>query len=257
MIDIRKSLKKILPYLSKAQEDNLNEADTVLRLVKFFEDVLGYDPMTEISREKQVKDKYVDLAIKIDGVVRLLIEAKSAGSTLRDRHIEQAERYASLDNIPWVLLTNGIVWNLYHLTFDEGIDYQKVFSIELSTQMLDTAAETLTLLHRQSVKKGLLEEHWNKHTALNAESLGKAIFNYDALKIIRRDIRRREGIVLDEEEIAQKIHELLSVEAREKIGPLKIRRKYKQKVKTEAPIAKKPETQIPPSDFSQPEIPTN
>jgi predicted type IV restriction endonuclease len=256
VVDIRKSLKKILPYLTKAKEDNLNEADTVLRLVKFFEDVLSYNPMTEISREKQVKDKYVDLAIKIDGVVRLLIEAKSAGTTLRDRHIEQAERYASLDNIPWVLLTNGIVWNLYHLTFDEGIDYQKVFSVDLSILPIETAAENIALLHRQSIKKGSLEEHWNKHTALSAESLGKAIFNYDSLRMIKRDIRRREGIVLDEEEIAQKIHELLSIDAREKIGSLKIRRRYKQKIKTEEPVLKQPIDQIPPTS-SMPEITSN
>lgn len=53
-----------------------------------------------------LKDKYVDLAVKIDGTVKFLIEAKSAGTELRDRHIEQAERYAAENNIRWVLLTN-------------------------------------------------------------------------------------------------------------------------------------------------------
>lgn len=52
-VDIRKDLKKFLPHLLKAQEDNLNEADTIQRLVKFFEDVLGYDAMTEITQEKR------------------------------------------------------------------------------------------------------------------------------------------------------------------------------------------------------------
>jgi hypothetical protein len=50
------------------------------------------------------------------------IEAKSAATTLRDRHIDQAESYAAKDNIRWVLLTNGVVWSLYHLTFEEGIE---------------------------------------------------------------------------------------------------------------------------------------
>jgi len=108
-VDIRRPLKKFLPHLLKAQEESLNEADTIQRLVKVFEEVLGYDAMTEITREKQVKDKYVDIAIKIDGAVRLLVEAKAAGTTLRDRHIEQAERYAAEGNIRWVLLTNGVV----------------------------------------------------------------------------------------------------------------------------------------------------
>src|SRR5258705_8309193 len=132
-IEIRKPLRKFLPHLMQAKNDNLNEADTVQRVIKVFEDVLGYSALSEITRESNIKDKYVDLAIKIDGTIRLLVEVKSAGSTLRDRHIEQAERYASEGNYRWVVLTNGTAWNLYHLTFEEGIEYERVFAIDLST----------------------------------------------------------------------------------------------------------------------------
>ncbi len=51
VIDIQKPLKKFLPYLLQAQAESLNEADTVQRIVKMFEDVLGYDVMTEVTRE--------------------------------------------------------------------------------------------------------------------------------------------------------------------------------------------------------------
>jgi hypothetical protein len=122
--DISRPLKKFLPHLLQAQCDNLNEADTVQRLIKVFEEVLGYDSLTEISRETQ--NKYVDVALKVDGVTRLLVEAKAAGVTLRDRHIEQAQSYASRNNCQWVLLTNGVVWQLYHLTIEEGIEYERV-----------------------------------------------------------------------------------------------------------------------------------
>jgi hypothetical protein len=103
-------------HLLQAKSDNLNEADTVMRVSKVFEDVLGYSAMTEISRETNIKDKYVDLAIKLEASIRLLVEVKAAGTTLRDRHIEQAERYASEGNHRWVVLTNGTAWNLYRLT---------------------------------------------------------------------------------------------------------------------------------------------
>lgn len=243
-ITIKRPLKKMLPHLLKAQEDNLNEADVVMRLSKFFEDVLGYDAMTDITREKQIKDKFVDLAIKIDGVVRLIIEAKAGGVTLRDRHVEQAERYASEGNVQWVLLTNGIVWNLYHLTFEEGIDYERVFSVDLSGQPLEKAADTLSLLHKYSIKKGMLDDYWRMHTALSAESIGRAIFNHDVLRIIRREIRRREGIIVDEEELAKKIQEMFAIEAREEIGPIKIRRKSKERIKSPSSCE---EPKLPPS----------
>jgi hypothetical protein len=167
MPDVRRPLKKFLPHLVQAKADNLNEADTVQRVIKVFEDVLDYSALTEISRESNIKDKYVDLAIKIDGAVRLLVEVKSAGTVLRDRHIEQAERYASEGNHRWVVLTNGTAWNLYHLTFEEGIEYERVFSIDLAVEDgLERAAECLALLHRTSVRKDEHEAHWQHRLAL-------------------------------------------------------------------------------------------
>jgi hypothetical protein len=224
-MDIRHSLKKLIPILLKAQEENLNEADTVQRLMMVFQDVLGYDPLTEITREMMIKTKYVDLALKIDGVIRLLVEAKAAGSDLRDRYIEQAKSYAAESNIRWVVLTNGVNWNLYHLSFEEGIDTERVFSLDLASDDIDKAAQCLALLHEQSIRKGEHEEFWKKHTALDAQSLGRALYTDTVLRLIRREIRKREGILLDEEDLAKAIHDMLSEDAREKMGPMKIRRK--------------------------------
>ena len=219
-INIRKPLKKLLPHLLKAQEENLNEADTIQRIIKVFEEVLCYDAMTEIRREKQVKDKYVDIAIKIDNIIRLLVEAKSAGTTLRDRHIEQAERYAAEGNIRWVLLTNGVVWNLYHLSFEDGIDYERVFVVDLVSDPIEKAAEILSLLHRQSIRSGKHEAFWQRQAALNPESIGNALFTEEVLGLIRRKIRKREGILIDEEDLSTAIHTMLSV--RSLLKPLRI-----------------------------------
>jgi predicted type IV restriction endonuclease len=243
-VDIRKPLKKYLPYLLSAQADNLNEADTVQHLVKVLEEVFGYDAMTEITREKQIKDRYVDLAVKVDGVVRLLVEVKSAGTTLRDRHIEQAQNYAANDNLRWVLLTNGVVWNLYHLTFEEGIESERAFSIDLSTSPLDKAAATLGILHRSAIRKNEHETFWEHQCALNPSSLAKSLFCEEVLRLIRRDIRRREAILVDEEDLAGAIHHLFSVEVREQMGPLKIRRRRagKSSTTTAATSAEKEES---------------
>jgi hypothetical protein len=236
-VQIDKSLKKLVPHLLKAREDNLNEADTRQRVTKVLEEVLGYDPMTEISGEAQIKDKYVDLAVKIDGAIRFLVETKSAGTTLRDRHIEQAQHYAAEGNIPWVLLTNGVTWSLYHLSFEEGIEHSRAFIVDLSCDSMEKACESLAYLHRQSVKKGDLDEYWEHRVALSPESIGRALFTGDALKLIRREIRRHEGILIDEEDLAQAIHNMLSTEARELIGPVKIRRRRTSRARSTAPTA--------------------
>src|ERR1700691_4221672 len=106
--DIAHGLKKYLKPLSEAQQEKLNEADTVQRIVMVFQDVLGYDPLTEISHELEVKSKYVDLAIKIEGTIKFFVESKGAGKKLRQRHFAQGELYAAEGNIHWVLVTNGV-----------------------------------------------------------------------------------------------------------------------------------------------------
>lgn len=233
-VDVKKSLKKYVPHLLKAQEDNLNEADTVQRLIKVFEEVFGYDLMTEISREAHMKNKYVDIALKIDGTIKLLVEVKAAGETLRDRHIEQAQNYASNNNYRWVLLTNGVVWNLYHLTFEEGIESEQVFSVDLSEEEhFSASAERLSIIHKLSIKKGELEQYWERSTALGPKQIHKALFNEQILGLIRREIRRQSGVLIDIEDLAAAIYAMLTQEAQVQIGPMKvIKRKVKKAAKS-------------------------
>jgi len=235
--DISRPLKKLLPHLLKAKEDNLNEADTCTRIYEVFQQVLGYDPLEDISREVQIKEGRADFAIKIEGAIKFLVEAKSAGTALRQRHAGQAELYAAEGNIPWVLVTNGVAWHLYHLTFEQGIEYEPAFQVDVSTDELDSVAANLSLLHRRAFAKKELEEFWNNKAALSPESIAGALFTEETLRLIRRTIRRKEGPLVDEEDLGRAIHDMFSIETREKIGPLKIRRKRKAKEKEAAPAA--------------------
>ena len=235
-IDIRKGLKKFSPHFVQARDGGMNEADTVQRLCKFFEDVLGYDALDDISREANLKSKYVDVCLKVDGRVRLLVEAKAAGNQLRDRHIEQAQTYASQNNYRWVLLTNGVDWQLYHLTFEEGIEYERAFVVSLENEDgFEEAAQKLALLHKQAIKRGELEEFWEKATALGPESIGKALFTDTVLRVIRREIRRDTKLLIDPEDLAKSLHEMFSAETREQIGPLRVRKRRRVSRKGDQP----------------------
>lgn len=233
---VRNALRKQADHLVAARDGNLNEADTVRLINVIFEKVLGYDPFTELSSEVQLKNKYVDMAVKIDGQIRFLLEAKAAGVTLRDRHIEQAQNYASRNNYTWVLLTNGLTWNLYHLTFEEGIEYERAFSVDIQKDGVEKVADCLALLHRASVRSGDLDGYWNTRVALSPSSIGSALFSEDVLRQIRRLIRQKEGLLTDIEDLAQGIRDMLTPEAREQIGPLRIRKASRRK-KPDSPDA--------------------
>jgi len=248
-VDIRKSLTRFLPHLLQARDAGLNEADTVLRLCKFFEEVLGYDGLEDISREAQLKHKYVDICLKVDGRVRLLVEAKAADQKLRDRHIEQAQGYAAQNNYRWVLLTNGVDWHLYHLTFEQGIEYERAFAVSLGNEEgLEEAAQRLALLHKQSLQKDELDQFWEKAAALEPVSIAKALFSQSVLMLIRREIRRDTGLLIDPEDLAKSLHGMFSTEARELIGPVRIRRRRRasRKASVETPGVAPPDAGMPP-----------
>jgi predicted type IV restriction endonuclease len=229
-IDIRKELKKFAPNLIKAREDNLKEADTVAWVCKFFQDVLDYD-FQDISHEVPMKyRKHSDICLKIDGQVRLLVELKAAANHLRDKDILELESYASENNHHWALLTNGVDWHLYHLTFDEGIDYEKAFDVSIDKdESLDDAADKLALIHKKSIAKDELEKWWEKASALSPESIANALFNEDVLKRIRQEIHRETEHLIDIEDLANKFYkEMFSPEIREQIGEPKIKKHHKK-----------------------------
>jgi len=246
-VNIRKSLKKFAPHFIEAQAVGLNEADTVLRICRFFEAVLGYDGLADVSREAEMKHKYVDVCLKVDGRVRLLVEAKAAGQQLRERHIEQAQNYASQNNYRWALLTNGVDWHLYHLTFEEGIESERAFAVSLATpEDLEVAAEKLALLHKQAIKKGELEAFWEQTVAMSAATIGKALFGESVLMLLRREIRRDTGLLIDPEDLAKGLHGLLSPEAREQMGPARIRKRRRTARPRKPTASPAPESGVPP-----------
>lgn len=227
-IDIRRPLKKFMSRLSEAKDKSPSEADTVTLLIKFFEEVLGYDPIADITRELQVlKGKYVDIALKVDGTIKVLVEAKQAGDTLRDKHIEQVQSYATYTSFRWAVLTNGTAWKLYHMTGETIEDpAETVFDLDLSkAEEFDSAAEKLAILHQVSIRKGGLEEYRNHWAALSPTAIARAIFTEKVIGDIRAEIHREVGPLIDSEDLAKAIHDMLSEEVREQIGQWKIRRR--------------------------------
>jgi hypothetical protein len=225
-----------------ARERGANESDTVMYLVKFFEEVFGYDSLKgEISKELSIKDRYCDIALKIDGEVKLLVEAKAAGlKGLTEKHIEQAENYASRAGLTWVLLTNGIEWRLYHLTFNEGegIAHDVAFEVSLLDENRDAAWERLSLLSRASMKKDEIEEYWSQQKILAPSFIVRVLLDETVLTVVRRELNRVAPARLEMKDVFSAVRDVLSKEALADAGDLgppkkrKRRRKVRRVVNT-------------------------
>jgi hypothetical protein len=239
-------LKRYAAAFLEARERGANEADTVMYLVRFFEEVLGYDSLKgEISKELQIKDRFCDLALKIDGTVHLLIEGKAASvKELTDKHIEQAENYASRAGIRWVALTNGIDWKLYHLSFaeNEGINHDLTFEANLIDEVEKDPEGLWTklyLLSRFAIQKDLLEDYLSQKKALSPSSIVRAMFAQPVLTVLRRELNRHAQARLDLRDVFNAVRDALSKEALLSAGDITLpkHRKKRRKVSKEADLS--------------------
>ncbi len=236
--EILQKLNRFATAFREARDRGANESDTVMSLVKFFEEVLEYNSLKgEISKELAIKDRYCDLALKIDGAVQILVECKASGlKGLVDKHIEQAENYASRSGVRWVLLTNAIEWRLYHLTFveSEGIVHDLAFELNLLEELErdpEAAWAKLSLLGRNAIAKGLLEEYWDERKALSPASVVKALFTQDVLAVLRRELRREAKALLDIEDVFAAVRDVLSKEALMEAGDITVKKRRKKRRK--------------------------
>lgn len=235
---VLKQLRRFAEVFREARDRGTNEADTVMYLVKFFEEVLGYDSLKgEISKEHQIKDKYCDLALKIDGLVHILVEGKAASvKGLNAKHIEQAENYGSKSGIRWVILSNGIEWQLYHLTFaeNEGITHDLAWEANLLEEV-DADPEglwaKLSLLNRTAVQKDFLEEYWLHRKALSPAAIVRVLFSTPVLLRVRQELNRNAPARLDLQDVFNAVRDALSKEALLSAGDINLpKRKKKKKV---------------------------
>ncbi len=232
-------LRKFGSAFREARERGANESDTVMYLVKFFEEVLGYDSLKgEISKELCINDRYCDIALKIEGTVRVLVEGKAAGiKGLVERNIEQAENYASKSGIRWVTLTNGIEWKLYHLSWaeNEGITHDLAWQADLLEEMeadVESLWEKLRLLSRACVDKGLLDDYWEHKKALSPGSVVRVLFREEVLAVVRRQLNKNAPARLELEDVFNAVRDALSKEALLEAGDLSMKKRRKKKRKS-------------------------
>lgn len=129
---LAETVKRFKPIVSKARDMDINESDTVTIISDILSEVFGYDKYSEITSEFAIKKTYCDLAIKLDGRICLLIEAKAAGLILKEQHIKQAVDYGSNSGVEWVILTNSVHWMVYKIIFGKPVVSELVYEFDFT-----------------------------------------------------------------------------------------------------------------------------
>jgi type I restriction and modification enzyme subunit R-like protein len=113
---LRAAIRRFARPLTDLIARDANEGDTRLLVTDFLCDGLGYDKYEDLTTEYQVKGEFADYGVRIAKQLVAFIEVKRCTTKLNVRHLRQVEMYAVNEGVEWMILTNGQVWQVWHLT---------------------------------------------------------------------------------------------------------------------------------------------
>ena len=207
----RKNLRKYQKAFESARSRDVGESDTCVIISDFLAEVLGYDKYSEVTTEFAIRSTFCDLAIKVEGQLRFLIEVKSIGTELKDIHARQATDYAANEGVDWVLLTNGSHWKAFKLRFEKPIQADLAFELDLLTSESrpNQLLQKLFLISKEAGGGGAMESYYRQQEAKSRYVIGQLMLSDSVLIAARRELRRLfPGVKTSNEELA----ELLRVE---------------------------------------------
>ena len=219
--ETRRAILDARQMIEEAEKEDCNEAETRRRIERIFENVMGYDALKNLSRERAVRGagetEYVDFTIQLepgeDTKPLVMVEIKRVCIDLAPKHLKQVASYAINAGCEWILLTNSKEWRLYHVSFGKPPVTKMVYSWNILTDDIPTLAKRFGLISIKQIKKGTLEAIWQKTNVLKPHNLLQAMLSEGCMNNLRRTIQWESGIRLTPEDIVAGIRRLLNESA--------------------------------------------
>ena len=255
---IKAALPKFQKVLGIAKDRDLNESDTVSIITDILAEVFGYDKYLEVTSELAIRGTYCDLAIKLGDKFQYLIECKAIGTDLKEAHLRQAIGYGANKGIQWIILTNGLDWQIYRLRFEQPIAWDLVARFDLSSVSLknERDMEKLIIVTKEGVEKGAREDLYEKTQCVNRFVAGALILSDAVVSVLKREFRKlADGINVEDVEVVSLLRDgvlrrdLLDGEEAES-AMAKVSKHFKQTAKKPAP--KKPTPVVAPETPAAP-----
>jgi hypothetical protein len=165
-------------------------------------DGLGYDKYEDLTTEYQVRGEFADYGVRIAKQLVAFIEVKRAATKLGAKHLRQVEMYAVNEGVEWMILTNGQVWQAWHLTAGLPVVLDLALEVDLLGEGGPTQkADILFPLSKEGFKHRVIDELWRVKAATSAKSIGTAITSGTVIEQIRKELRRQTGHNVDPAEL--------------------------------------------------------
>jgi predicted type IV restriction endonuclease len=194
--DCRDRLKAAIPNLgatlAKFVARDANEAETRLLVTDLLE-ALGFDRFEDLTMEFQVKGEFADYGVRIDQQLVAFVEVKRVAQKLSERHLRQVQAYSLNEGVEWMMLTNGQVWQAYHVTAAQPVIVDLFLTVDLldSQTSIEEKVDGLYFLTKEAFKRKLIDELWRQRTATSPKALASVILSEKVVDSVRLELRRR------------------------------------------------------------------
>lgn len=189
---INNGLKKLKPVVEAKKKQDINESDTVNLIRDILSEILGFDKYDDITTEHLIRGTYCDLAVKINGKIKLLIEAKAIGIELKEGHVKQVVDYAVNDGIDWVILSNAVTWKVFKVIYSKPIHQELVCEINFLdlNNRHNEDIEKLGVLTKESISKCSLDEFYSQKQATSKYIVGNLICADSVINFMKKELRQ-------------------------------------------------------------------
>jgi len=105
-----------------------------------------------------------------------------------------------------MILTNGQVWQAWHLTPGMPVELDMALEVDLLGDGGPTQkADVLFHLSKEAFKRHVIDDLWRVKAATSARSLGLVITSNSVIDQIRKELRRQTGHNMDTDELCDLI----------------------------------------------------
>src|SRR5215510_5331276 len=199
---MRAAIKKFSKPLADLVARDANEGDTRLLVTDMLCEGFGFDKYAELTTEYRVKGEFADYGIRLDKDLIAFLEVKRVATKLAAKHLRQVETYAVNEGVEWVILTSGVVWQVYHITGGLPIVVDLALEVDLlSEHTLAHKANQLYYLTKESLKRRQMDSLWQAKRATSPKSLAKVLCSENVLSAIRKELKRTTGQSVTDTEI--------------------------------------------------------
>lgn len=203
-------IKKNSKVLLGLQQREAVEANVRTFVADMLVEGFGFDKFEELTSEYLVKGEFADIAIRFEKQIKAFVEIKRISTVLKEQHLRQVTTYAANEGVEWAILTNGRVWEVYHISNSTPLTQTLMFSVDLlSEQTPSQKVSKLWQLSRDAMKRDVLSDEWKTISALKSEVISKALHSDEVLRVVRTQIKKSTGELVNPEKLKEAISTLI------------------------------------------------